>query len=44
MAHHAVMVAAMRAKQTVDLRASDALDGAVEMLVRMYLPLPPASL
>jgi len=36
-AHHAVMVAAMKAKQTVDLAGADALEHAVEDMVPMYI-------
>jgi hypothetical protein len=43
-AHHAVLIAAMKAKQTIDLRAADELDRAVEIFSRMYLPAPPPSL
>mmetsp|Transcript_10909 Transcript_10909/g.18481 ORF Transcript_10909/g.18481 Transcript_10909/m.18481 type:complete len:207 (-) Transcript_10909:158-778(-) len=37
-AHHAVMQAAMKAKQTLDTAASDALDHAIEDFSKMYLP------
>jgi len=37
-AHHAVMITAMKAKQTVDSAASDALEGAVAEFSKMYLP------
>merc|ERR1712188_168280 len=37
-AHHAVMVAAMKTKQTVDVAACDALEHAVEDFSKMYLP------
>merc|ERR1712046_509428 len=37
-AHHAVMVAAMKTKQTVDVAAADALEHAVEDFSKMYLP------
>merc|ERR1711966_349970 len=36
-AHHAVMVAAMKAKQTVDVAAADALDGAIDECSKMYI-------
>ena len=36
--HHKVMVCAMKAKQTVDVEAADALDHAVEDFAKMYLP------
>mmetsp|Transcript_1601 Transcript_1601/g.2353 ORF Transcript_1601/g.2353 Transcript_1601/m.2353 type:complete len:209 (-) Transcript_1601:1303-1929(-) len=39
MAHHAVMQAAMKAKQTVDLAACDALDHTIKDFQKMYLPL-----
>mmetsp|Transcript_38439 Transcript_38439/g.84374 ORF Transcript_38439/g.84374 Transcript_38439/m.84374 type:complete len:101 (+) Transcript_38439:161-463(+) len=35
-AHHAVMVAAMKSKQTVDVAAADALDHAVGDFCKMY--------
>jgi len=38
-AHHAVMVCAMKAKQTVDVAGADALDHAVDDFSKMYLPL-----
>jgi len=38
-AHHAVMQCAMKAKQTVDVAASDNLDHAVDDFSKMYLPL-----
>jgi Nickel-containing superoxide dismutase len=34
--HHNVMVAAMKAKQTMDLSACDALDHALEDVAKMY--------
>merc|ERR1711966_559055 len=37
-AHHAVMTAAMKAKQNVDPKFADALDHAVEDFSKMYLP------
>lgn len=37
-AHHAVMVAAMKAKQTVDVSGADALEHAVGDFSKMYLP------
>ena len=37
-AHHAVMVAAMKTKQTVDVAACDALEHAVGDFSKMYLP------
>merc|ERR1712216_218332 len=37
-AHHAVMVAAMKAKQTVDVAQCDALEHAVGDFSKMYLP------
>mmetsp|Transcript_75808 Transcript_75808/g.162611 ORF Transcript_75808/g.162611 Transcript_75808/m.162611 type:complete len:210 (-) Transcript_75808:205-834(-) len=37
-AHHAVMAAAMKTKQTVDSTAADALDHAVGDFSKMYLP------
>jgi len=37
-AHHAVMQAAMKAKQTVDTAQCDALEAAVECFSKMYLP------
>lgn len=37
-AHHAVMQAAMKAKQTVDSAAADTLEHAVSDFSRMYLP------
>jgi len=36
-AHHAVMVAAMKAKQTVDVAACDALEHAIEDFSKMYI-------
>ena len=36
--HHNVMVAAMKAKQTMDLSACDALDHALEDLAKLYTP------
>ena len=36
-AHHAVMQAAMKAKQTVDVAGADALEHAVEDCSKMYL-------
>ncbi len=36
-AHHAVMQAAMKSKQTVDTAQADALDAAVETFSKMYL-------
>jgi len=38
-AHHFVMVAAMKSKQTVDVAACDALEHAVDDFSKMYLPL-----
>jgi len=38
-AHHAVMVCAMKAKQTVDIAGAEALDHAVDDFSKMYLPL-----
>jgi len=37
-AHHAVMQAAMKAKQTVDVAQCDALEAAVELFSKMYMP------
>merc|ERR1711865_422230 len=37
-AHHAVMQAAMKAKQTVDVAQCDAMEAAVEVFCKMYLP------
>ena len=37
-AHHAVMQAAMKAKQTVDVAQCDALEHAVADCSKMYLP------
>ena len=37
-AHHAVMQAAMKSKQSVDAAAADALDHAIEDFSKMYLP------
>jgi len=37
-AHHAVMTCAMKAKQSVDTAAADALEHAVEDFAKMYLP------
>merc|ERR1712187_1033925 len=37
-AHHAVMAAAMKTKQTVDVAAADALEHAVGDFSKMYLP------
>merc|ERR1739845_60150 len=37
-AHHAVLVAAMKTKQTVDVSAADKLDHAVGDVSKMYLP------
>jgi ubiquitin-small subunit ribosomal protein S27Ae len=37
-AHHAVMQAAMKAKQNVDASVCDALDHALEDMAKMYLP------
>ena len=37
-AHHAVMQAAMKAKQSVDSAAVDALDHAIGDFAKMYLP------
>merc|ERR1719456_1270094 len=37
-AHHAVMVAAMKSKQTVDVVAADTLEHAVADFSKMYLP------
>lgn len=36
-AHHAVMQAAMKAKQTMDQAACDALDHALEDMSKMYI-------
>jgi large subunit ribosomal protein L40e/small subunit ribosomal protein S27Ae/ubiquitin C len=36
--HHAVLVAAMKAKQTVDPAAADALEAAVDLCCKMYIP------
>ena len=41
-AHHAVQVAAMKAKQTVDASQCDALEHAVEDMSKMYLPVEEA--
>ena len=38
-AHHAVMTCAMKAKQSVDVTAADALEHAVGDFSKMYLPL-----
>ncbi len=38
LAHHNVMVAAMKAKQTVDIKGADALEHAVGDWSKMYLP------
>jgi ubiquitin len=38
-AHHAVMVAAMKAKQSVDPATADALEHAVDDCCKMYLPI-----
>ncbi len=40
--HHAVIVAAMKAKQTVDTAQCDALEHAVEDMCKMYLRAEPA--
>jgi hypothetical protein len=37
-AHHAVMVAAMKTKQTVDVAQADALEHAIGDFSKMYLP------
>jgi len=37
-AHHAVMQCAMKAKQSLDVAAADALDHAVADMAKMYLP------
>ena len=37
-AHHAVMQCAMKAKQSMDVAACDALDHAIEDMAKMYLP------
>ena len=37
-AHHAVMQAAMKAKQSMDVAACDALDHAIEDFAKMYTP------
>merc|ERR1711871_1331924 len=37
-AHHAVMIAAMKAKQSVDVAQADALEAAVGDFAKMYLP------
>ena len=37
-AHHAVMIAAMKAKQTMDTDACDTLDHAITDMSKMYLP------
>ncbi|EJK64941.1 hypothetical protein THAOC_14269 [Thalassiosira oceanica] len=39
-AHHAVMQAAMKCKQTVDPAAVDALDSAIELFAKMYTNSP----
>ena len=38
-AHHAVMQAAMKAKQTLDVSAADNLDHAIDDFSKMYLPM-----
>ena len=35
-AHHAVLAAAVKTKQVVDVAACDALDGAIEEVGKMY--------
>lgn len=37
-AHHAVMQCAMKAKQSMDTAACDALDHAIADMAKMYLP------
>ena len=37
-AHHNVMTAAMKSKQSVDVSAADALEHAVGDMVKMYMP------
>ena len=37
-AHHAVMQAAMKCKQVMDVTACDALDAAITLMGKMYLP------
>ncbi|GMI23171.1 hypothetical protein TeGR_g8233, partial [Tetraparma gracilis] len=37
-AHHAVMQAAMKCKQSVDVAVADALDHAIGDFAKMYLP------
>lgn len=37
-AHHAVMQTAMKAKQSLDVAASDALDHAIGDMAKMYKP------
>jgi len=37
-AHHNVMINAMKAKQTVDVAQCDALDAAIELFCKMYMP------
>lgn len=41
LAHHAVMTAAMKAKQNVDVSFVEALEHAVEDFSKMYLPVEP---
>jgi len=38
MAHHAVMMAAVKCKQTVDPANADALDAAIDTMSKMYMP------
>ena len=38
-AHHMVMAAAVKAKQTVDPANADALEAAIDLCCKMYLPL-----
>merc|ERR1719162_1087275 len=40
-AHHAVMLAAVKCKQTVDPTNADALDAAASEMSKMYLPAAP---
>ena len=42
LAHHAVMTAAMKAKQNVDASFAEALDHAIDDVSKMYLPAEPA--
>ena len=43
-AHHALVIAAMHCKQSVDIRTVDELDRATSLWSKMYIPLPPANL